>query len=149
MNVPPLALLAGYLVDKLGVYKVMIFCSICLLSGWFPKYQLSFSMGFIIAVGRVAMFVSTFVYPHVYDRNGLIWEAALIGIYVSIFSFFSVLLLNFVDRICVGENEKQNCENNENVHLGDIKKFIPIYWLIIITICFTFMILEPFMANIQ
>ena len=38
-------------------------CGFNILDRWFPKRELSFSMGFIITIGRISMVVSTFVYP--------------------------------------------------------------------------------------
>ncbi|EGR32442.1 major facilitator superfamily protein, putative [Ichthyophthirius multifiliis] len=186
--IPPLALLAGYLIDKLGVYKVMITCSILqnigqslftfglyqenyytivfgrfifgiglenfnicgfnIIDRWFPKSELSFAMGFIVSIGRISMLTSSFVYPIQYDKNKLLWEAAFIGVYVCIISFFSVICLNFLDRHLATDQEKQKVQT-EKIKFKDIKKFKGIYWLIIFTICFSFMILEPFMANMQ
>ncbi|EGR29424.1 major facilitator superfamily protein, putative [Ichthyophthirius multifiliis] len=190
MSIPPLAFLIGYLIDKLGVFKVMItlnilqtlgqimctygiycenyyillagrlifgiglenynICGYNMISKWIKNNNISLAMGLIVSFGRISMVTSSFLYPQYYDKEQILWKSVILGAYVCIFSLFSVFVLYFFDKKYAFQSKKNGHSiGQEKVDLADIKHFKLIFWLIVLLIMITFMILEPFMFNMQ
>ena len=96
---------AGRFLFGIGLENYNI-CEFNIINRWFPKKELSFSMGFVIAAGRMSMVISTFVYPMRYDDTRLLWKAAILGVFVCVFSFFSIITLSIFDNTLSSEKEK-------------------------------------------
>ena len=91
--------LFGRLLFGIGLENYNI-CGYNIANRWFKSSHISLAMGLIITFGRVSMVTSSFVYPLEYDRTKLLWKALVIGFYMCLFSFVSVIILSIFDKKC-------------------------------------------------
>ncbi|KAL4236732.1 hypothetical protein ACF0H5_005116 [Mactra antiquata] len=115
---------------------------------WFKNKELAFAFGVMLTVSRMGSVLNFFFTDHFRNVYGLTWTlwggAALCGV-----SFLSAIIVSSLDMYGVKQlgNVEQVKTASKEMRLKDIRKFSLSYWMLLLTILFSYSSIIPFIAD--